>query len=132
MVMTDISLSSMKFIGLLSGVLLGGLPAHAEHAPQARLVHCHEETCLRISGHRPRSDIAIRIGGHELAVEGGSNWRVTVPLAMARAWATASGDALTVALFDPLEKFASVEELAVPPGALGRRVELATLMVHAR
>ncbi len=106
-------------------------PAHAAGAPQARLIHCGDNTCLRISGHRPRSAVAVRIGGQDLAVAGGRTWRVTVPLTIARAWPTSSGYALTLTLADPQAGTEGKEAVALPPGALGPRVELASLVIRA-
>ena len=63
---------------------------------------------------------------------GGRNWRLTVPLTTAREWGSSTGDALSLALFDPRSNTETQERVELPPGALGRRVELATLIVRAR
>lgn len=119
-------------IGLFSLCLaLATVPAGASASPQARLVHCGGGTCLRLSGHRAHSAVAIRIAGHDLAVEGGRSWRATVPIETARGWAGASGDRLTLILADRQAGTETIDAIAVPPGALGRRIELATLMVSA-
>jgi len=106
-------------------------PGNLVAAPQARLVHCGDETCLRISGHRPHSAVVVRIAGHSLAVMGGHSWRTTVPLRTARDWVNASSDTVTLNLTDPRTGTETVDAVALPPGALGKRVELATLVVHA-
>jgi hypothetical protein len=121
-----------KIAGLILGLATIAAPLQAAHAPQARLVHCGGETCLRISGHRQGPAVAIRIDGRDLAVDGGRTWQITVPLAMARAWAAPSGGALTVTLVDTQGGTESTETAVLPPGALGRRVELASLVVRAR
>lgn len=108
---------------------MAATPALAE--PQARLVHCGQETCLRLSGQRAQATGAIWIEGHELAVEGGRRWRATVPMATAREWGTPSGGSLTLAVVDTPGKIERLESVALPPGALGRQVELATLIVRA-
>lgn len=108
------------------------MPVHAASAPLARLVHCGRDTCLRICGHRPDATMAIRIGEQELAVEGGRNWRITVPLLTAQRWGSLSGDTLTVAVFNSHNAIESLDNVALPPGALGHRVELATLVIRAR
>jgi len=107
------------------------VPGRVAAEPQARLVHCGSATCLRLSGHRPDAAVAVRIAGHDLAVEGGRSWRAIVPIETARNWANASGDRLTLILADMRTGTARLDSVAVPPGALGKRIELATLMVSA-
>ena len=108
-------------------------PVQAAPAARARLVHCSEGTCLRIVGHRPSRAVAIRIAGRDLAVEGDRAWRVTVPLATARAWPTSfGGRALTLTSVDTQTGAENRDRVELPPGALGRRVELAALEVRAR
>lgn len=121
-----------EFIGLVFGLAIAVTSAHADNAPQARLVHCGQDTCLRIAGHRSRTASAIRIGTYDLAVEGGRNWHVMVPLETARTWEKPSSDALALTLTDVRTKIETVEDVALPPGALGRRVQLAMLIVRAR
>lgn len=111
--------------------LAASMPALATPAPQARLVHCGAETCLRLSGHRPQPTVAIRVAGRDLAVEGGRVWQVTVPLATARDWVRQSGDSLVMTLTDTRSGTESKSLVALPPGALGHRLELASLMISA-
>jgi len=113
------------------GLAMVALPGSARADPQARLVRCGNETCLRISGHRPSAGIIVRIAGRELPIEGNRSWRTTVPLAIARGWSNVSGEALTLSLTDPRSGTEQVDSVALPPGALGRRIELATLIVSA-
>ena len=115
---------------LLVGLTITAAFAQAAWASQARLVGCGTGTCLRITGHRANSAVAIAVGGHALAVEGGRAWRATVPLATARSWAIPSGYSLTLTLTDAQGGAQSREVVILPPGALGRRVELAMLVVR--
>jgi hypothetical protein len=116
---------------LLIGLAMTATPASVTAAPRARLVHCGDETCLRLSGHRSHSAVIVRIAGHDLAVEGDHAWRTTVPLGTARNWADRSGDTMMLTLADTQAGTERVDLVALPPGALGKRVELATLVVHA-
>ena len=120
---------------MIAGPLLGlaalASPACAASAPQARLVHCDAGTCLRITGTRPSAETGVLIGGRAIAVEGGRAWRATVPVATARQLATPSGGALHYAFAGTGGEPVAVGEVLLPPGALGRRVELAALIVRA-
>ena len=107
------------------------IPDSAAAAPKARLVHCGEATCLRISGRRPHAGVAVRIAGQPLMVKGNRSWRATVPLATARDWASARGGTLTVTLADAQTGGESTQIVTLPPGALGKRRELASLIVSA-
>lgn len=113
------------------GLAMAAIPDTAVAAPKARLVHCGDATCLRISGRRPHAAVAVRLAGHPLMVEGNRSWRATVPLTTARDWASADGGTLTVTLIDSRSGSESVERVALPPGALGKRIELANLIVSA-
>ncbi len=108
------------------------VPAHAERTARARLVHCGADSCLRVSGHRPDATTAIRIGGRDLAVDGDRAWQATVPLAVARTWPIVRGYALRVVLADTAAGTERSETVVLPPGALGSRIEMASLVVSAR
>lgn len=110
---------------------MAATPASVVAAPQAQLVHCGDDTCLRISGHRSDSAVAIRIAGRDLAVEGERKWRTTVPLKAARDWMNAAGDTLILTMTDTRTRAEAAEAVSLPPGALGKRIELATLVVRA-
>jgi hypothetical protein len=117
---------------LLTTILaLAPSPALAAGSPRATLVHCGADTCLRLSGHRDRATVAVRIDGHTLAVEGARAWRITVPLSTARSWRIAHGDTLAVTLADDDTGTELIETAILPPGALGSRLELASLEVRA-
>lgn len=123
--------SAACLFGLMPALIVA-LPAYAQRAPAARLVHCGQNTCLRLSGHRPRAGVAIRLAGQDLAVAGRRDWVLTVPLSTARAWERSPGDALTLSYVDPQSKVERAQNVLLPPGALGRPVELASLVVRAR
>lgn len=122
--------SSARIGALLFGLALAPAPARAADAPHARLVHCGEDTCLLLSGHRARADVTARIGAHDLALEGGRAWRVAIPLETVRSWAVSSGYSLTVSLVDAQVGSETNQVVILPPGALGRPVELASLVVR--
>ena len=75
--------------------------------------------------------MAVRVSGHPLVVEGNRSWRATMPLATARDWASTDGGTLTVTLADARTGGENTEVVRPPPGALGKRIELATLIVSA-
>ncbi len=108
------------------------VPAQAERTARAKLVHCGADSCLRLSGRRPAATTAIRIGGRELAVDGDRRWRATVPLTVARTWPIVRGYALRVVLADTAAGMERSETVMLPPGALGSRIEMASLVVSAR
>ena len=54
-----------------------------------------------------------------------------MPLATARDWARTDGGTLIVTLADERTGGESSEVVTPPPGALGKRIELATLIVSA-
>lgn len=110
---------------------MAAVPVTVMAAPLARLVHCGGETCLRISGHRAHSAVAVRIAGRDLAVKGDRSWSATVPLRTARDWANRSGDILRLTLADANTGIENEDTVSLPPGALGKRIELATLVISA-
>lgn len=120
-----------RVFGLFLGLALAATPGSAIAAPKARLVHCNAQTCLRISGHRSHSAVMVRVAGRDLAVRGNRSWRVTLPLATARDLAGGAGDTLVVTLADARTGAESTEVVLLPPGALGKRIELAALIVRA-
>jgi len=121
-----------KAAALICGLVMFAIPVEAESAAQARLVHCGADTCLRLAGHRPDATTAVSVGGRELAVEGGRDWRATVPLATARTWPIARGYALRVTLADAAAGTERIQSVPLPPGSLGSHVELASLVVSGR
>jgi hypothetical protein len=121
----------LRISAILLGVAVASTLAHGAVAAQVRLVHCGAETCLRLSGHRPHAAVAVRIAGRDLAVEGNRAWHMTVPLSTARDWPGAAAGTLRLTLADARTGIETTEAAALPPGSLGTRVELATLVVRA-
>ncbi|MBY9063135.1 hypothetical protein K7957_09335 [Sphingomonas yunnanensis] len=113
-------------------ILSTAVPAAAERRASARLVHCGAETCLRLSGQRAGVAVAVRVDGHDLPVTGERSWQATVPLAEARSWRLTRGYAVPVTLVDRAGGAERNLAVPVPPGALGARMELASLIVRAR
>lgn len=107
-------------------------PAQAGWQAKARLVHCGADTCLRLSGYRPRETMIVRVGLRDLAVEGDRAWRATIPLDVSRTWPITRTYALRVTLVDPDAGTERIETVMLPPGSLGSRTEIASLIVSAR
>ena len=125
-------LSPRSFVSrLLSGLVLVALPGIAAAEPRARLVHCGSDTCLRLTGTRVHPAVQVRIAGRDIPVEGARSWQVTMPLAATRGLVDASGQTLTITLADPRTGTQQTQAAMLPPGALGRPVELASLTIYA-
>lgn len=116
-------------LALLLPLALAATVAHAE--TQARLAHCGEDTCLRISGQRPGAGVSVHAGGNPLPVEGERSWSAMLPIETARAIADPGGARMHILFVDSATGAQSSESVAMPPGALGKRVELSTLMISA-
>ncbi|WP_332782768.1 hypothetical protein [Sphingomonas sp. PB2P19] len=117
-------------VGLACALVTG--VAQAKTQTRARLVHCGADSCVRLSGQRLRATTAIRVGGRELAVEGGRSWQATIPLATARTWPIARDYAVRVVFADSDAGTEATEMVPLPPGALGMRTQIASLVVSAR
>lgn len=117
-----------------TGLLIAGnlaLPAHAAPEPSAKLVHCGDESCLRISGHREDPAAIVRINGHTLPAHGTRRWKIDLPVETVRQWSAPHARTVEVSLHDPAtgrEASASVE---LPIGLLGGATRLASLVVTA-
>ena len=122
----------MRLVLGLLGVLVTVTPVQAGQSARARLVSCGENTCMRLSGYRPRTAMVVRIGGHDIAVAGDRAWEAAVPLAVARTWPTTRNYAVRLALVDPDARTEQVETVMLPPGSLGSRTEIASLTISAR
>lgn len=116
---------------LLSGFALVASPGAVAAAPRAMLVHCGVDTCLRVTGKRAHAAVEVRIAGRAVAVAGAGSWHATLPLAATRSGVDSSGQLLVLTLVDPLTGVEQVQTAILPPGALGRPVELASLVVYA-
>ena len=119
-------------LALVCGLASVAAPAWAGQDARAELVHCGAETCIRLSGHRPSAAAAVMMGGRALAVAGGRRWQATVPLEVARTWPIGRGYALHVSVVDPADGAERSERVLLPPGALGSRHEIASLVIAAR
>jgi hypothetical protein len=113
------------------GILVACVPGSIACATQSRLVNCGGETCLRLAGQRANAAVEVRTGGGRLAVEGGRSWHATVKLDIARDWRRLPDGTLSLDLYDPSTGIAMMDAVMVPPGALSKRVELASLIVRA-
>lgn len=76
--------------------------------------------------------MVVRIGEHDLSVEGDRAWQATVPLNVARAWPIARNYALRLIFVDPDAGTERTEAVMLPPGSLGSRTEIASLTISAR
>ena len=117
---------------LIAAVALVPAPAAANPATKARLVHCAEGTCIRLSGQRTASEVSIQVAGQQLAVAGARRWSASVPLSVAKTWKTSSsGHSVTVSLVHPRLGVQASESVLLPPGALAGRLQVASLVVRA-
>ncbi|WP_076073010.1 hypothetical protein [Sphingomonas montana] len=132
MAIHDLRRFIVPFAGLFCALTMVAAPAQGARAMRARLVQCGPESCLRLSGYRPSATAVVRIGARALAVDGGRKWQATVPLTVARTWPIARGYALRVVVADPDTLTERSERVLLPPGALGSRNEIASLVVSAR
>ncbi|MDE0880887.1 MAG: hypothetical protein OSB00_19855 [Sphingomonas bacterium] len=114
-----------------SGLIAIAVPAAAIAAPRTTLVQCGAESCLRVTGKRAHIGVRVIIAGQMIPVKGGRSWRATLPLALARSATNARGDRLMITQIDPHTNGEVVKSVAVPPGAMGKRIALTTLEVHA-
>lgn len=123
--------SRSSVLQLCLGIALAPLACGAAAAPRAQLVHCGAATCLRLTGSRAHAAVEVRVAGRAVAVEGARAWRATLPIEAVRGGVDASGTTLAVTLADPRTGVDHAEAAILPPGALGRPIELASLIVSA-
>lgn len=100
--------------------------ASAAPAPGARLVDCRPESCLLISGSRADVASTVSVNGHAVAVEGGTKWRVRLPVSAVRAWSAPRARTIMVSVGGV------AAEADLPIGLLGHRSDLAMLVVRAK
>ena len=124
-------LPASRIVALVLGLAVASVPAGMADAAQARLTRCGADTCLLLSGRRAGRAVVVGIAGHDLAVVGDHAWHMSVPLSTARDWPGAQVGMLRLTLTDPASGTQTADAAALPPGALGRRIELATLVVRA-
>lgn len=121
-------LAPIRFkLGLGAMMLAAGCGSGASAAPVAasHLVACGLQTCLMVRGERHDREDVIAINGHRVAVEGGRNWRLRLPMATLRAWSTPYDRSIR------LTTGHEEREISLPIGLLGH-VDLAALEVRVR
>ncbi|WP_221234520.1 hypothetical protein [Sphingomonas aerophila] len=131
MVYRALRLATASLSGAVFSLGAPALPAQAGQPTAARLVACGADSCLRLSGHRSSPSVSVQVNGRDLPVEGERAWQVTVPLSTARTWAIAHGYSVILTLVDAQAGTGHSVAVALPPGSLGTRLELASLIVRA-
>lgn len=113
-----------------AAIVFGGFasPAAAAREPLTKLVSCHAETCLLVTGHRADPTATVSINGRAVSVEGEHRWRVRVPVETVRSWSAPYARTIDVSLGGS-EASTSVD---LPIGLLGHVTDLAALEVRAR
>ena len=101
-------------------------------ADTTRLVTCGHDTCLLVTGSRQFRDDPVAINGHRVAVQGGRNWRLYLPMATVRAWSTPYARSLFIAEGTIVTSEGAGREVSLPIGLLGHTSDLAALEVRAR
>ena len=121
-----------RSLGALGIALLAGLavPAHAEADADAgtRLVRCHEQQCLLVTGHRDNAATMVHINGHAVKAEGERRWRVRVPVATVRDWSAPFARTIEVTLRDSDTQQGTTERAKLPIGLMGH-ADLASLII---
>lgn len=107
-------------------VLTAGTGSQAM-ADMTRLVACGHDTCLLVTGSRRFRDDPVAINGHRVAVQGGRNWHLRLPMAAVRAWSPPYARSLSIATGEGAGR-----EVSLPIGLLGHTSDLAALEVRAR
>lgn len=109
-------------------VLAAGFGSGAMAAPATttHLVTCGDQTCLMVNGYRQQREDVVAINGHRVAVEGGRNWRLRLPMATLRAWSAPYARSLVLNTGEGPER-----EVSLPIGLLGH-TDLAALEVRVR
>ncbi len=106
--------------------------AQAGTLPTAKLVRCGEGDCLLLRGGRSSAGAIVTVNGRAVAVEGGRGWKLRVPVATVRDWASPYARSLAVAVVDADGQVEQRETVRLPVGLLGHNTELAALVVRAR
>lgn len=116
----------------LPAALMAAPAAQAGALPTAKLVRCGEGDCLLIRGARKSTASIVTINTRAVAVEGGRGWKLRVPVATVRDWASPYTRSLAVAVLDAGGQVEQRETVRLPVGLLGHNSELAALVVRAR
>jgi hypothetical protein len=119
---------------LIGALLAGGLtsPAAAEPEPSTKLIRCGGQSCLQISGRRDDPAAIVSVNGHVVPVEGRHRWRIRLPVEAVRQWSARHARTIEVSLRNPGMPEATVIEIDLPTGMLGRMTDLASLVVSLR
>jgi hypothetical protein len=116
----------------LAATLIAAPAAHAGALPTAKLVRCDAGDCLLIRGERSSAAATITINDRPVVASGRRGWKVRVPVATLRGWASPFARTLAVAVTDPAGQVEQREAVRLPVGLLGHTTELASLVVRAR
>ena len=116
----------------LAAALLIAPAAHAHARPSAKLVRCSGGDCLLIRGTRSSPAQTITINDRVVAASGGRDWKVRVPVAAVRGFASPFARTLDVAVIDAAGQVERRESVRLPVGLMGHTTELASLVVRAR
>ncbi|WP_395397033.1 hypothetical protein WBP07_30685 [Novosphingobium sp. BL-8A] len=118
---------------LLAGAgLSAGACAEAAETPSTRLVSCGEESCLLVSGQRADAGAEVRLNGHQVSVEGGRKWKVTLPMDTVRAWSVPMSRAIEVTVIGGGAGGDVAMRADLPIGLLGHVTDLAALEIRSR
>jgi hypothetical protein len=109
-----------------------GPAAMAASEPRTKLVSYGTQTALLVSGHRADSAAQVDINGHPVAVEGGTSWRVMLPVDTVRAWSTPMARSIAITVRTSAADTAETQPAALPIGLLGHVTDLAVLEIGTR
>ena len=115
---------------LIAGVLLAlSPPISAAPAPEARLVRCGDDDCLRVSGQRDDVHVRVLVNGREITPRGAQKWRMDLPLDTVRRLAPMHARTIEVTLRHPDTGDESSTNVRLPIGLLGGTTRLTALEV---
>lgn len=117
---------------VLGAALLIAPAAHVDARPTAKLVRCAEGDCLLIRGERSSAATMITINDRVVSARGGRGWKVRMPVATVRGFASPFARTLDVAVIDAVGQVERRETVRLPVGLMGHTTELASLVVRAR
>ena len=121
----------MRAMALIGATIIASSasPTLAAVEPSSRLVHCGEESCVQISGHRDDPAVVVSVNGHAVSVEGDQRWKARLPVHVVREWSAGSAQTIQVALHDPETRNATVASVDLPIGLLGRMTDLSAMVI---
>jgi hypothetical protein len=106
--------------------------AMAASEPRTKLVSDGTQSALLVSGHRADSAAQVDINGHPVAVEGGTSWRVVLPVDTVRAWSPPMARSIAITVRGSAADSAETQRAALPIGLLGHVTDLAVLEIGTR